>query len=138
MKDKKYYKKLAVEAARIIDSKKGEDIVVVDVESKTGLFYYAVIANAISSPHIKAVEEEIIKKFKTEFSEFLTHRDGIESNQWKVLDYNGIVIHILESQTRNFYALDKIYSDCKKIKWNKSSKDKTHKKLKPRKNSEKK
>ena len=119
MKDKKYYKKLAVEAARIIDSKKGENIVVLDVESKTGLYFYAVITTVISPPHIKSLEEEIIKKFKHIYNEYLLHRDGISSTQWKILDYGGVVIHLIDERSREFYGLDKIYSECKKIPWQK-------------------
>lgn len=117
MKDKKYYKKLAKECARIADTKKAENIKVYDVENKTGLFYFSVILTAISQPHIKAIEEEITKKMKKDMGEHILHRDGINSTYWKVLDYGGIVIHIFDQQTREFYALDKIYEDCRKISW---------------------
>lgn len=120
MKDKRYYKKLAIEGARIIDSKKGEKTVVLDVESKTGLYFYAIITTALSPQHITAIEEEVIKRFKHQYNEYLLHRDGISSTQWKVLDYGGVVIHIMDERSRDFYALDKIYSDCKKIKWQKT------------------
>jgi len=119
MKNKRYYLTLAKDIARIIDFKKGENITVYDVESKTGIFYYAVLANAVSLPHIKTLEEEIIKQLKKEKNEYILHRDGIGSAQWKVLDYDGVVVHIFEPNTRDFYGLDKIYIDCKKIKWQK-------------------
>lgn len=122
MKDKKYYKKLAVEAARTIDFKKGEKITLLDVESKTGLYFYAVIATALSTPHISAIEEEVIKKFKHQYNEYLLHRDGISSTQWKVLDYGGVVIHLMDEKSRDFYGIDKIYSDCKNIAWQKPQK----------------
>ncbi|MGC9070940.1 MAG: ribosome silencing factor [Elusimicrobiales bacterium] len=125
MKDKRYYRKLAIEAARIINSKKGENIVIFDVESKTGLFFYAIITTALSEPHINAIEEEIVKKFKREFNEYLIHRDGIESKQWKVLDYGGIVIHIMDSSSRDFYAIDRIYFDSKVISWKPKKRIKT-------------
>lgn len=121
MKDKKYYSKLAVESARIADLKKAENIIIYDVESKTGLYYYAVIMNALSAPHIKAIEEEIVTKFKREKNEYILYHDGILSTSWKALDYGGLVIHIFEPSTRDFYALDKIYSDCKKLKWEKKT-----------------
>lgn len=133
MKDKKYYKKLAVEIARIIDSKKGEEIVIFDVESKTGLFFYAVITTSLSNTHLNAIEEEIIKKMKKDYNEYLFHRDGVTSNQWKVLDYGGVVVHLMDKNSRDFYGIDKIYSDCKKIKWQNS----TTKKNKPTKKQKK-
>ncbi|MEF3280324.1 MAG: ribosome silencing factor [Elusimicrobiota bacterium] len=133
MKDKKYYKKLAQDAAKAMDFKKAEEIKIYDVESKTGLFYYAIVATAISSPHIKAIEEEVITKFKKEKNEYLLYRDGITSQQWKVLDYGGIVIHIFDPSTREFYGIDKRYDDCKKIEWNKTKKArKTSTRTKPK------
>ncbi|MBP7795464.1 MAG: ribosome silencing factor [Elusimicrobiales bacterium] len=133
MKDKKYYKKLAVDAARISDNKKAENTVIYDVETKTGLFYYAIITEGISSPQINAIEEEISKKFKTEKNEFLLHRDGVFSEEWKVLDYGGLVIHIFDKEKRDFYGIDKIYSDCEKVSWKlKTKKTEEPKKIKSR------
>lgn len=119
MKDKKYYKKLAIETANLLDFKKAEDIVIYDTESKTGLFYYVIISTALSKPHIDALEEDISKKFKHEKNEYILHRDGIESNIWKVLDYGGIIIHIFDRETRDHYMLDKNYIECKTINWKK-------------------
>jgi len=127
MKNKRYYLNLAKEVAKIADLKKGENITIYDVESKTGIFYYAVLINTTSPPHTKAIEEEIITKLKKEKNEYLLHRDGIQSQIWKVLDYDGIVVHIFEPQTRDFYGLDKIYIDCKKIRWQKNTTKKTKK-----------
>jgi len=133
MKDKKYYKKLAVDAARISDNKKAENTIIYDVETKTGLFYYAIITEGISSPQINAIEEEISKKFKNEMNEFLLHRDGVSSEKWKVLDYGGLVIHIFDKEKRDFYGIDRIYSDCKKVSWKlKTKKTEEPKKIKSR------
>ncbi len=117
MKDKKYYLNLAKEAAKILDGKKAENIVIYDVESKTGLYYYAIITNSLSSQHLEALEEEVVKRFKKDKEEYLLYRDGITSNLWKALDYGGLVIHIFEKETREFYGLDKIYNECKKVRW---------------------
>jgi ribosome-associated protein len=126
MKNKRYYLNLAKEIARIADSKKGENITVYDVESKTGIFYYAILINSLSSPHTKALEEEIITSLKKEKNEYILHRDGIKSPNWKVLDYDGVIVHIFEPSIRDFYGLDRIYLDCKKVKWqkNKTTKNK--------------
>lgn len=118
MKNKRYYLNLAKEAAKILDQKKAENIEIYDVESKTGMYYYAIFCLALSPAHIKALEEEIVMKFKKEKNEYLLYRDGIESSAWKVLDYGGIIIHILDNQTREFYSIDKLYVDCRKIKIN--------------------
>jgi ribosome-associated protein len=119
MKNKRYYLSLSKEIARIAFSKKGENITVYDVEAKTGIFYYAVLINSVSLPHLKTIEEEIITKMKKQKNEYIIHRDGIESPNWKVLDYGGVIVHIFEPNMRDFYGLDRIYIDCKKIRWQK-------------------
>ena len=118
MKNKNFYKKIAINIANIADSKKARDIFIYDIENKNPLFYFAILLTAESLPHMRAIEEEISIKMKKD-DLYISHRDGINSNQWKVLDYDGVIVHIFEERIREFYALDKVYSQTKKINWNK-------------------
>jgi ribosome-associated protein len=138
MKNKRYYLKLSRYAAIVARHKKAQNISIFDVESKTGLYYYAILMSALSTPHIRAIEEEISLKFKKEKNEYILHRDGIDSANWKVIDYGGIVIHIFEPETRDFFALDKIYSDCKKVKWEETKRTTSGKRVKSKKLEKKK
>ncbi|MFA6583867.1 MAG: ribosome silencing factor [Elusimicrobiaceae bacterium] len=121
------FKKLAIEAANIADGKKAEDIVVIDLAGQSTLCDYIVIASVDSTPQMNAAEEEISKTFKTQGIHKL-HIDGAESSSWQVLDYGGILIHVMLPEIREFYSLDKIFSYGKRVPWQKPAPRKTAKK----------
>ncbi|MFA5161728.1 MAG: ribosome silencing factor [Elusimicrobiales bacterium] len=103
------FKRLADEAAKIADDKKAEDIKVLKMGEMSPLADYVVIASCDSAPQLEAVEHEISKKFK-ERGIFRLHGDGADSEAWRVLDYGGVLVHLMTPQAREFYALEKIYS----------------------------
>ena len=111
-------KELVCLAARLADSKKAEDIKVIDLCGLSSLCDYILIVTATSKPHLDAVEEEISKKLK-EQGYYKLNRDGGDSNLWRVSDYGGFLAHIMTQEARDFYALDKIFSFGKEIDFNK-------------------
>jgi len=107
-------KELVCLAARLADSKKGENIKVIDLCGMSSLCDYILIVTANSKPHLEAVEEEISKKLK-EKGYYKLNRDGGESNLWRVSDYGGFLAHVMTQEARDFYALEKIFSFGKEI-----------------------
>ena len=115
MKNPKF-KKVAVEAARLGDSKKAENIIIYELGKNSSLADYAVLMSADSPPQLEAAEEAVNKAFK-EQGLFVLYREGGDSRAWKVLDYGGVLVHIFETRAREFYALDALYSSCVQIPW---------------------
>lgn len=110
------FRKIAVEAARAGDSKKAEPVAVYDLAGKSPLADYAVLMMVESSPHLEAVEEEVLLKMKRAGIHCL-HKDGMRSRTWKVLDYGGTLVHIYDHHASEFYAIDKIYAGCRQVAW---------------------
>lgn len=110
------FKKLAVKAARLADAKKAEDVAVYDLSGRSALADYAVTATVDSPAHLEAVDDEIVVKLKHD-GVYPLYRDGARSRTWKVLDYGGLIIHIIERQTRLRYALDGLFEGLKKVPW---------------------
>lgn len=108
--------KLAKKAAEIADDKKGEDILLLDVKKLTAIADYLLIITGLSTPHLRAISEIIRKTLREEDGIETVHRDGAYSPHWTVLDYGGLVVHVMSSQSRYFYALEKIWDEGKKIK----------------------
>jgi ribosome-associated protein len=107
--------KMAKKAAAIADDKKAEDIVILDVRDLTEIANYFVIAAAHSTPQINAVCSEIEKTFKEEGIKIL-RKEGVSSTSWRVMDYGGLVVHIMSAQSRELYNLEKLWSDAKIVK----------------------
>lgn len=108
--------KLAKTAAQIASDKKSSDIKILNVRRLTAMTDYFVIVSVESNPQINAVMKEIQKIFLEKEGCLPAHCEGRGSSSWSVLDYGGLVIHIMHSDTRDLYALDKIWADGRKIK----------------------
>ncbi len=109
--------KLAKKAKEIAESKKGENVVVLDVKEITSITNYFVIVTANSTPQINAISSEIEKVFKYDY-ELPVVRKETKSANWSVLDFGGILVHIMNFDTRQQYELEKIWikSDKKKVR----------------------
>jgi len=107
--------KLAKLAAKISDDKKCQDILLLNVRKLTAMADYFLIATAGSSPQMNAVVTTIEKDFKEAGAPPPTHREGRGLSTWAVLDYGGLIIHIMNEDSRRFYLLEKIWSEAKKI-----------------------
>lgn len=109
------FRKLAVKAAKIAIDKKAVDTVILDVQEMTALANYFVITTAESSPQINAVCGEIEKEFKEEGVRPL-RREGVASPSWRVIDYGGIVVHVMSPYIRETYKLEKLWDGAKILK----------------------
>ncbi len=74
---------------------------------------------AESAPQMGAIEDAVSIQLKQKGS-YILYKDGPASKKWKVIDYGGIIVHIFEPITREFYSMDKVYHDFKKMKWEKA------------------
>ena len=113
--------KLAKKAKEIAESKEGENVVVLDVKEITSITNYFVIVTANSTPQINAISSEIEKVFKYEY-ELPVVRKETKSANWSVLDFGGILVHIMNFDTRQQYELEKIWIKSDKKKGRKTAK----------------
>jgi len=113
------FKKLAVKAARAADDKKAEEIVLLHVRPVSGVADYVLIASVNSRPQLEAVEDHVKKELKDEGALAL-HRDGRLSDRWRVLDYGGLLVHVMHPEARDFYRIESVFDGAKKVKWEKA------------------
>lgn len=117
------FRRMAVYAARAADDKHGEHVVILDIQKLTAIADYMVVVTANSTPHARALSEEIEHVFTGAGVQVL-HREGNRDTAWRVLDYGGVVVHIMHEQARMFYALDKLWRDARTVRWSKKSYEK--------------
>lgn len=109
------FKNLAASAAKAADSKKGEDITLLDVHKQSGLTEYLLLVNVNSESHLDAIETAI-SDLMEKAGVSLRHRDGTDT-LWRVLDYGGLMVHLMHPKARDFYALDKLYHEAPRRSW---------------------
>ncbi len=77
---------------------------------------YFIVITGNSRPHVKALYEEIHYRMK-HAGELHARAEGVDLGWWVLLDYGDVVVHIQQDEARNYYALDDLYGDCEKLKW---------------------
>ena len=93
-----------------LDSNKAVDIVSVDLENKSSMADYLIIASGTSSRHMLALSEIVLDKFK---NNGITNCkiEGSDSNDWKLIDGIDVIVHIFNPEKRKFYELEKMWSE---------------------------
>ena len=107
-------KQLAAAAATLALRKKGADIRVYDVSEHIKVADYFVLVSGLSRPHVKALYDEIHVQLKA-LGETHTRAEGADLGWWVLLDYVDVVVHILQPEAREYYALDALYRDCPEL-----------------------
>ena len=100
-------KKLILET---LDNNKALDIVSIDLKDKSSIADYMIIASGTSSRHIQSLSEQVLDKFK-ENGLTQCKIEGRDSTEWKLVDGIDIVVHIFNPEKREFYELEKIWSE---------------------------
>lgn len=110
-------KELALEIASYIDDKKGRDIQILDVRHLSSIADYFVIATGTSNTHVNAIAEGVIDGLR-EKDIHLSHKEGRRGGNWILLDYLDVVVHVFTTAERDFYDIERIWSDAEKLELN--------------------
>ena len=106
---------LAEEIYHVLDAHRGEDIAVLRVGEKIDITEYFVLCTAHATPHVRSLTEEVeFKLGEAGVKPFASEGRG-DKNSWMVLDYGTVMVHIFTRDAREFYNLDKLYSDTEKV-----------------------
>ena len=100
-------------AAKALDNKKAENLAAVRVEDLTALAEYFLIASATSNTHVRALTDEV-EDTLTALGVRPHHIEG-KSSGWIVLDYRSVIVHIFTPEQREFYGLDRMWSDGEQV-----------------------
>jgi ribosome-associated protein len=100
----------ALLAASIAESKRAEDIVILDLRGQTLMTDYFVICTGTNRVQIRAIVDGMVEGLSEQRSRGL--REGDESGQWVLLDHGDVVIHVFGPEARAFYRLERLWSEA--------------------------
>lgn len=106
-------KEIFTVAANALNQKKAKELNLIEVKNLTSIADYFLLATATSSTHVKALADEVEEKL-SEIGIEPSHIEG-KATDWILLDYGDVVIHIFGKQSREFYALDRMWNDAQEI-----------------------
>ena len=108
----------AIEIARRIvelaEDKKASDIVVLELAPLTTLADYFVICSGGSERQLDAIADGIVEGLRAEKLRPIG-REGLAISHWVLLDYGAVVVHILTPPERDYYGIEKHWSEAKTI-----------------------
>ena len=105
---------LAKRAAHLMSEFKGTDIQVLALAGLTDMTDFFVIASGTSDTHVRSMADHVVRTLRDE-GERVTHAEGVEQGRWALLDYTDVVIHVFHPTLRNFYQLERLWSDAERV-----------------------
>lgn len=101
---------LAIEIAKVLDQKKGSNIVALNVSELTVICDYMVIATGRNTNLVKAMADDVDDRM-AELGLELRRIEGQNEARWIVMDYGRILVHIFSQEERRFYNLERLWDN---------------------------
>lgn len=98
----------------MLEERKAENILLLDVQSITILADYFIICSGTSERHLRALSDDLTKQLKVDAGRPLSVEGEPESG-WVLIDYGDVIVHIFMPQTRRFYDLEGLWKDAQVV-----------------------
>jgi len=104
-------------AARAASAKGGDDTVIIEVGLVLAITDAFVITSGRNNRQVKSIAEEVETRLKVEDDIKPLRVEGMGDSQWILLDYGDLVVHVFLDETREFYDLERLWSDAPRVAW---------------------
>ena len=104
--------KLAINCAF---DKKAENMVVLDIREIASFAEFFVIASGNNQRQVQAIADEIVEQLKKQVGARVIRTEGYTTAEWVLLDYGDFIVHIFDKNSREFYDLERLWLDAKRV-----------------------
>src|SRR5205807_10553146 len=102
------------QAVKAIEGKKGEDVVILEMDKSSGAFTdYFVICSGTNPRQIQAISDEVELRLKRAGT-YPHNIEGYKQAEWVLLDYVDFVVHVFSTSARKYYDLERLWRSAKK------------------------
>ncbi|MFV0153569.1 ribosome silencing factor [Empedobacter falsenii] len=113
MIDTQYTKDLLDSIVDGITNVKGEEITILDLrEIENAICQYFVICTGNSNTQVSAITGSIERTVKSEMSERPFQVEGRQNNQWVLMDYTNVIVHVFQKEYREYYDIESLWGDA--------------------------
>jgi ribosome-associated protein len=103
------------QAVRAIEGKKGEDVVILEMDKNSGAFTdYFVVCSGTNPRQIQAIADDVQKQM-AEVGQRPNSVEGYTQAEWVLLDYVDFVLHVFSERARKFYDLERLWKSARKL-----------------------
>ncbi len=108
-------------AARAADDKLADDIVIIDVGGVLAITDHFLITSGRNARQVRAISEEIEEQLTILGGPKPLRIEGRDEYQWLLMDYGDFIVHVFDAQTRDYYDLERLWSDQPRVPWSPSA-----------------
>lgn len=98
-------RKFLDKTTNLLEDLKALNIKVIDIENRSSIADFMIVAEGTSSRHVSSIANNITKKFKKKILSI----EGLPKADWALIDFGDIVLHIFRPEIRELYNLEKIW-----------------------------
>jgi len=114
--EKKDFYDGTLKIAKFLSDSKACDVVVLDLREANIWTDFFIIATVLSPTHATGLENSLVKEIKAlNLEQCYRKRGGDEGSEWKLIDIGGIVVHLMSKMARDFYDLENLHKNAKKL-----------------------
>lgn len=106
-----------VMAARAADAKSATDVVVLEVGPVLALCSHFVICSAPNTRQVRAISDEVEAQVREAGGPKPKRTEGLDDLRWVLLDYGDFVVHVFVDEARQYYDLERLWSDVDRVDW---------------------
>ena len=105
---------LAQRAAQIAIDNKAQDVVILDLRGVSDMTDFFIVASGTSDTAVRSIGQHVVEEMKKEGVR-AHHVEGLSQGRWVLLDYIDFVVHVFHPTLRDFYQLERLWSDAKAV-----------------------
>ena len=108
-------------AAQAASSKKGIDPVVLAVGDVLAITDFFVIVSATNTRLVRTLADEVEQQIREAGGPKPLRTEGLDDLHWVLVDYGEFVVHVFLQETRDYYELERLWSDVPRVEWEESA-----------------
>ena len=102
-------------ALHLASEKKGFGIVALDLREVASFTEFFIIVSGANQRQVQAISDEISEQLKKQLKSSAVRIEGYRSAEWILLDYGDFIVHIFEKEAREFYDLERLWRDARRV-----------------------
>lgn len=111
---------------RCADDKKASRITILDLRQIASFTEFFVIADGANQRQVQAIADEINEQLKKQAGRRPVRIEGYKSAEWVLLDYGDFIVHLFNTEARDFYDLERLWRDAGKVDLPESMRETAH------------
>ena len=104
-------------AAAAAADKTMEPTVVIDVGALIGITDYFVITAGRNDRQVRSIVDEVTFRVREAGGGSVRRIEGLQAATWVLLDFGDFVVHVFDAEAREYFALERLWSDAPRINW---------------------